>query len=295
MSTTQTYTDRIVPKRKRRKKTPKEVASLTVLYIIIILFTIVMAAPFFWMISTSLKPMSEVVQYPPTWFPTKIQLNNFSDALSKAPFGRYYLNSLIVTVVTTVSVCFFSSLSGFAFAKYQFAGKNIVFFMILSGMMIPLQLRMIPLYLLLNRLNWLDSYQALILPFAITAFGVFLLRQFIQDLPDELMQAARIDGCSEMRIFFQIIIPLCKPALAALTIVTFMNLWNDFLWPLIVIDSTEMRTVQLGLALFQVEHDVIQYNQLMAATLVVLLPILAIFLSAQKYFVEGFALSGLKG
>jgi len=264
------------------------------LYSLIFLFAIVMIMPFLWMVLTAFKMPNEVITYPLKWLPSKFNFSNFPEAFSKAPFIRYYLNSIFVVVTVTLSTLFFTSLSGFAFAKYKFVGKNFLFLLILSGMMIPFQVQMIPIYLFLNRLNWIDTYQALILPFAVSAYGVFLMRQFIQEIPDDLLGAARIDGCSESRIFFTVILPLCKAPLAALTIITFTSQWNSFLWPLIVIDTDNLRTVQLGLALFQSDRGILQYNLVMAITLVIILPVLIVFLSVQKYFTRGIALTGLK-
>ncbi len=265
------------------------------MYFLIAFFIVVMGAPFLWMFLTSFKASNEVITYPLTWLPSKIHYENYIKVFQRVPFGRFYFNSTLVTVTVTLSELFFASLTGFAFAKYKFKGKNLIFILILSGMMIPFQLKMIPIYLFLNNLNWLDSYKSLIVPFIVTPYGVFLMRQFIQELPDELIEASRLDGCSEFGIFMRIILPMCKPPLAALTIITFMRQWNSFLWPLIVIDRVEMRTVQLGLAIFQEQHGVLQYNQLMAASVIVLLPILVVFLSAQKYFIEGIAIGGIKG
>lgn len=262
--------------------------------VLIIFFVFVMVTPFIWMVLTAFKAPDEVIRYPLIFIPKKLLFSNFSAALNRFPFGRFFINSLIVAVVVTITQLFFSTLSGFAFAKYRFPGRYLIFLLILTGMMVPAELKMIPTYLYVQKLKWIDSYQALILPAIMAPFGIFLMRQFVDGIPDELVQAARIDGCPEFKIFANVILPLCKPPMAALTIIVFMGQWNDFVWPLIVTNSTEMRTIQLGLAMFQVENGVLQYNYLMAATVISVLPVVLVFLLMQKYFIQGIALSGIK-
>ncbi len=266
-----------------------------VLYIIVALFTIVMAGPFLWMVSTAFKPGPETIAYPPTWIPNQPTLQNFPEALSYAPFARFFLNSIIQGTSVTLSVLFFSSLTGYAFAKFNFKGRDILFILILSTMMIPFQVTMIPLYFMMKYLNLIDNLAALIIPGLISAFGIFLMRQFIQTIPTDLIDAARIDGCPEFGIYWRIILPLCKPPLATLSIFTFMANWDSFMWPLVVIDTLSKRTVPLGLALYSNQFGITKTNLLMAATLVCSLPVIILFVSMQKYFIKGITLTGLKG
>jgi multiple sugar transport system permease protein len=211
-----------------------------------------------------------------------------------APFGRYFFNSLIVGVCTTLLNVFFAALTGYGFAKYNFWGKNFLFISILSTLMIPFQAIMVPLFIIVRDFGWLNTYQGLIIPWAISAFGVFLMRQFILSIPNELMDAARIDGDSEFGIFWHVILPLSKTPLVTLAIFTFLDSWNNLLWPLIIITKTDMRTVSLGLTEFQTLHGT-AYNLLMAGSTIATIPILLLFIFLQRYFIRGVVLSGLKG
>lgn len=265
---------------------------------IILVLTFIMLIPFITMISTALKETKELLAVPQTMIPRHPTLENFSTSWQAAPFGRYYINSLFVSSVLTASCLFFSSLTGYAFSKFRFRGHKLMFFLILGTMMVPFQVVMIPLYVMMAKIGWADTYQGLIVPSMITSFGVFLMRQYIGSIPGELIDAARIDGCGELHIYWGIILPNIKPALAALAIYTFTVTWDEFLWPFIIISSTNLRTIPLGLAMFESRVEMMQmltWNILIAASLIAMLPVLVAFLFLQKYFVRGMTFTGLKG
>lgn len=262
-------------------------------HIVIYALAFITLAPFVWMILTSLKDMSEIFVYPPQWLPDKWRFDNYKKAFEAAPFGRYYFNSIFVAVTVTVGQLITCSMAAFAFARLQFKGRNILFYLFLGTMMIPYNVTMIPSFLVLYWLGWIDTYYALIVPGLASAFGTFLLRQFFITIPKELEEAAYIDGATKLQVLRRIIVPLAKPALATLAVFTFMGVFNDFIWALIVINSEDMQTVQLGLAIFR-DRYLTQWDLLMAGSVTAVLPILIVFFFAQKYFIQGITLSGLK-
>jgi len=269
---------------------------------------ITMILPFLWMVSTSLKPEPEIFRFPPAWLPRRWQWENYRAAMEAAPFGRYFVNTVIYAVAITGSNLLLCSMAAYAFARLRFRGRNVLFILTLGTMMVPGQVTMVPVFILLKRWplvggnDWLgigghgllNSYIGLVLPGAVGAFGIFLLRQFFMTLPRELEDAARIDGCSEAGIYWRIILPLSKPALATLGIFTFTAAWNEFLWPLLIMSKDSMKTLQVGLQVFQTQYTT-RWDLLMAGTVVVTIPVLVIFLAGQRYFTRGIALSGIKG
>lgn len=263
------------------------------LHLAVYLFALIIAAPFIWMILTSFKDMGEIYVYPPKWLPEKFNFDNYIKAFTAAPFGRYYLNSLIVAFTVTLGQLVTCSMAAFAFARLKFKGRDLLFYVFLGTMMIPYNVTMIPSFMVLYWLGWIDSYYALIVPGLASAFGTFLLRQFFITIPRELEEAAYIDGASRFQVLRKIIIPLARPALATLAIFTFMGVFNDFIWALIVINSEQMQTVQLGLAIFR-DRYLTEWDLLMAGSVTAVLPILLVFFFAQKYFIKGITLSGLK-
>jgi len=265
----------------------------SLLHIFVYALALLVLAPFIWMILTSFKDMSEIYVYPPKWLPTKLNFDNYVNAFSAAPFGRYYFNSVFVALTVTVGQLITCSMAAFAFARLKFWGRDVLFFIFLGTMMIPYNVTMIPSFMVLYWLGWIDTYYALIVPGLASAFGTFLLRQFFITIPRELEEAAYIDGATRFQVLRRIIIPLAKPALATLAIFTFMGAFNDFIWALIVVNSEEMRTVQLGLAIFR-DRYLTQWDLLMAGSVTAVLPILIVFFFAQKYFIKGITLSGLK-
>lgn len=266
----------------------------TVLYAFLTLGSIGMLLPFAWMFFSAIKPNNEIFTSPPTLFPSNPNWGNFIDAWTSGDYTQYFINTAIISVLTTVITLFICSLAGYTFAKYDFFGKKTLFLFFLGTMMIPMQVIMIPIFLMMAKLGLLNSYWSVILPLAANAYGVFLMRQFMSTIPTELIEAARIDGCSDFRIFWQIVLPLTKPALVTLGILTFLGAWNEFLWPLIMLDSPDMMTLQVALTQFQGQYEV-KWNLLMAASALSMIPIALIFIVFQRFLVEGIATSGVKG
>jgi len=253
-----------------------------------------MLLPFVWMVLSSFKTQYEILTNPPTFFPLEWHPENYVTAWTIAPFGTFYTNSLVVAVTTTLSALLFGSMAGFGFAKHRFWGDRFMFVCILTNMMIPIHVTLIPRLYIAKEMGWVDNLLGLIMPELVTTFGAFLMTQFMQGIPDELIDAARIDGAGEVRIYWQIVLPLVRPALAALAIFRFMWSWNDFLWPVIVIHSTEHKTLPIALAYFEEDHRT-NYNLLMAAATFIVLPVLVVFFAMQKQFVAGITMTGLKG
>ena len=284
------------------------VAKSTFLHLLLAAGAVTMILPFLWMLSTSLKPESEIFRFPPVWIPHTWRWANYREAMQAADFGRYSLNTVIYAVVITFSNLLLCSMAAYAFARLRFRGRNLLFILTLGTMMVPGQVTMVPVFILLKRWplvggnDWLgigghgllNSYIGLVLPGAVGAFGIFLLRQFFMTLPRELEDAARIDGCSEAGIYWRIILPLSGPALATLGIFTFTAAWNEFLWPMLIMSKDSMKTLQVGLQVFQTQYTT-RWDLLMAGTVVVTIPVLIIFLAGQRYFTRGIALSGMKG
>ena len=254
---------------------------------------LLMLTPLLWMVLTSIQTPDEARQFPPV-LPSGIHWQNYTDALHAAPFGRFFLNTAIVTGVCVLGNLVFCSLAGYAFARLRFFGSNVVFVLILATLMVPFQVVMIPTFLIMRHLGLIDSLGALILPNLVTPFGIFLMRQFFRTLPIDLEEAGRIDGCSRLGVLFRIVLPLSGPALATLAVITFLYSWNDFLWPLIVIQSDNHMTLQLGLSTFQGAHAT-DWTLLMAGNVMATLPMLVAFVVAQRQFVNSIAAAGIKG
>ncbi len=277
------------------------------IYTLLVCLAVLMGTPLAWMVLSSVKPNSDLFSYPPVWLPSRITLEHYQHAFRAAPFARYFANSTLISTATVIVNCLFCSLAGYAFAKYEFRGRDLLFYALISTMMIPFHVILIPVFIIAKRfplaggnnifgaggIGLLDSYPGLMLIHLMNAFGVFLMRQFFFSIPDDLLDSARIDGASEFGIYWKIVMPLAKPALGTLAIFTFTGVWDDFLWPLVVITSEDMRTVQLGLQVFQSQYS-IQWGPLMAATFAVTLPLILVFVMGQRHFVEGIATSGMK-
>ncbi len=270
----------------------------TLIYALLSLSSIGMLFPFFWMVSTSLKTQDQVFQYPPLLWPSHPRWMNYVEAWQYANFDRYLLNSVIISVTRTAGVIFLASLAGYALAKLRFKGRRVLFFGIICTMMVPYVINIVPVYILLSKLNWpgpwLDSYWGVVVPQLGSALGVFLVTQFMSTLPTELLDAARIDGCSEFTIFWRIALPLAKPVLAALGILIFMTTWNDFTWPLIVLNSELMKTIPLGIATFRSPWSNLRAYE-MAMTTLSCLPVFVVFILLRRQFTEGMTMTGLKG
>ena len=254
---------------------------------------LVMLAPLVWMLVVSVESVEETRRFPPVVIPSSIHLANYTSVLDSVPFGRWFLNTMLVAVACVIGNLVFCSLAGYAFARLRFTGKSIVFFLILATLMVPFQVVMIPTFLIVRSAGLIDTLPALIAPNLASGFGVFMMLQFFRTLPIELEEAARIDGATRLGVLVRIVIPLSAPALATLAVITFIWTWNDFLWPLITIYSEENETLQLGLTTFQGTHKT-NTAALMAANVMSMAPILLVFFAAQRWFVRGVAATGLR-
>ncbi len=264
------------------------------LYVLLTVAVVVVAAPFIWMVLGSLKPTTELRQVPPTWWPQNPSLDNYSQLFSQLSFGTYFANSAIVAVVVTAGNLLFCSMLGYALAMLDFRGKKLVFVAVLATLMIPGVVTFVPLFVLVANAGLVDTLPGLMLPFLAAPFGVFLMRQFILGLPRDLLDAGRVDGAGELRIFARIILPLCGPALATLGILTFLGSWNNFLWPLVVAQTENTYTLPVALALYSKGQNSTNYGLLLAGATVVVIPILLLFLAFQRKVIEGIATTGIK-
>ncbi len=262
-------------------------------YIALSVGAIFMAVPFVWMISTAFKTTSQVFIFPPKWIPSPITTDNFKQLFSLLPFGRYYFNSVFVTVTVTFGNLLLAILSAYAFSWLDFPGRNKIFMLYLATMMIPFHVRLVPMFLIMRTLKWLDTYYVLIVPELFSVYSTFLLRQFFLGIHRDLIDAATIDGCNSWTILWRIIVPLSTPAIGALGIFTFLDQWNSFMWPLIMTSSNNMRVISVGLAFLQDQYYT-DYTILMAGSTLALIPVIIVFLSFQRYFVRGIVLSGIK-
>jgi multiple sugar transport system permease protein len=270
-------------------------------HLVLIPATIVLMAPFAWLVITSIETPAEALHFPPILVPHRLDFANYRQALQAAPFGRFFLNSAVVAVTTVLSNLVLCSLAGYAFARYRFLGRGLLFVLIMATLMVPFQVTMIPQFIITKWLGvhvlasvGINHIGALILPNAATAFGVFFLRQFFRTLPIEYEEAARVDGASRLKVLWRVVLPLSVPALATLAALTFLDSWNSFLWPLIAVTSTNQMTLPLGLATFQSAHSV-EWTLLMAGNVMSLAPMIVIFFAAQRYFVRSVAATGLAG
>jgi len=277
-------------------------------YLLLTAFALAWMVPFIWMVSTALKPEPEIYLFPPKLIPSTLVWANFVKAMKAAAFPIYFRNSLVQAVVHTVASVFFGAMAGYAFARLKFRGHKPMFLLLLAKMMVPSQVTLIPLFLLCKNMplfggndmlghggtGWLNSWWGLLVPGAISAYSIFMFRQFFQSLPRELEEAARIDGASEWRIFWGIMLPQATPAVATLSIFAFQSGWNSFLWPLVITTKDQMRTIQIGLTVFRQDFNV-QWAYLMAATTLATIPMILIFLFGQRYFVKGITMTGMKG
>ena len=264
------------------------------LYAVLTVALVAVVSPFAWMILGSFKSEGELRQAPPTWWPHTASLDNYTHLFSRLDFGTYFTNSVLVAVAVTAGNLLFCSMLGYALAMLEFRGKKFVFLAVMTTLMIPGVVTFVPLFVLVANAGLIDTLPGLILPFLVSPFGVFLMRQFIIGLPRDLLDAGRVDGAGELRIFARIILPLCGPALATLGILTFLGSWNNFLWPLVVAQKDAHYTLPVALALYSTGQNSTQYGLLLAGATVVVLPILLVFLVFQRRFIEGIATTGIK-
>ncbi|GAB2620067.1 carbohydrate ABC transporter permease [Pseudactinotalea suaedae] len=264
------------------------------LYLIMSVALLLVVTPFVWMVLGSVKSNGELRSVPPTWLPEQVTWENYSQLLSGLNFGTYFLNSTIVAVVVTAGNLLFCSMVGYVLGMLEFRGKNALFAVIMGTLMIPGLVTFVPLFVLVVNAGLANNLLGLIVPFLVSPFGVFLMRQFVLRLPPDLVQAARVDGAGEIRIFAQVILPLLGPALATLGILTFLSSWNNFLWPLVVAQREEMYTLPVALALYSTGQNVTDYGFLLAGATLVVVPVLVIFMIFQRRFIEGIATTGIK-
>jgi ABC-type glycerol-3-phosphate transport system permease component len=265
----------------------------TIIYLLLIATSIMMLVPFYWSVVTSFKLEQFVFTNPPQWWPDPVTLRNYLSVLTLIPFPRYFANSVFVAVATTLGHVFFDTLAAYAFAKLTFPGRDRIFFLMLLALMVPFQVNLIPLYRIMSILHWTDTYAALIVPNLTSIFGIFQMRQFLLTIPNELLDAARIDGCGEFGVFSRVVLPLALPGVATLIIFTFMNTWNDFLWPRIVTNSETLFTLPVGLAQLQMRNTSNQ-AQIMAGTVLTALPMILVFLLMQRQFIAGMTAGAVK-
>jgi multiple sugar transport system permease protein len=287
-------TTNAIPLRLTRTSTWARPAVGTIaLYIVLSLIGVAMVFPFLWMIATSFKHPADI--YTLSLIPSQVTLDNYVTALTRFPFARWFGNSVLVACVTTLSVAFFDSLTGYVLAKLEFPFKTVIFVVILSTLMVPTEMLVIPWYIMSVDYHWTDSYWGIMFPGVMSAFGVFLMRQFMQSVPNELLDAGRIDGLGEFGLYWRIAMPLVRPALAALCILTFLGNWNAFLWPLIVIQDPLMRTLPVGLSQFSYGEAGSRWELIMTGASIATIPVLLIFAVFQRQIIRGVALTGLKG
>ncbi len=267
----------------------RKIIFMTIVGILAIIFMF----PFYWIATGAFKPQSVTVQIPPEWFPKSPTFQNFSQ-LAQSPLFNWTFNSFVISILTMVIVCTVATMAGYVLAKKRFPGRNIIFWSLIAAMALPKQVVMIPLFTILAKLDWINTYQALVLPAAGWPFGVFLMKQFSQGIPGELLEAGKIDGCSEIRSFLSIVIPMVKPGIGALAIFTFISAWNDYFMQLIIIRSEKMMTLPLGVALLQQEFTT-NYGVIMAGAALASLPMIIIFVVFQQYFTQGITMGAVKG
>lgn len=264
------------------------------MYLALLLFAVLMIFPMLWMAVSAFKPMDEIFSHPVNLIPKDLQMANFYELFSRFPFEWNLFNSMYVAIISTVASLFFCALGGFGFAKYNFAYKNILFLFLLGSMMIPQEVLMIPLYIIFQKLHWIDTHWGLIVPGMANAFGIFFMRQFIQSLPDEMLEAARIDGLGEFNLFTRIVLPIIRPAFASLGIIFFMNSWNNFLWPLILLKTEKIFT--LTVAIYSITGGIYEpFHIIMAGSVLSVIPLFVIFLIFQRQFIAGITSGAVKG
>ena len=279
------------------ESTAKRRFETLLLNVVVAVGGIIVAIPLIWMISSSFKPLSEIYAFPPTLIPQTFTMKNYDRLLSDWPFWNWYGNSLVIAVISTLTVLFFTSLAGFGFAKYRFRGSRVLFIVLLASTMIPFQLILVPLYILMSRLSWSNSYLALVIPFMAPALGIFLMRQFMLSIPSELIEAARIDGATEFGIYWRVMLPLARPALAAQAVLTFLGAWNSFLWPLSVLRNRDFMTLPVGMSTMVGSVSAGSEPAIgatMAAATLVSIPVIIVFISVQKQYIAGLTAAGVK-
>lgn len=264
------------------------------LYVFLGVSAVVALFPIYWMVLTAFKPVHEIFVYPPTFLPSRFTFDNFVEAWNTAPFGRYFINTIIMTSFTVASHVAIACLTAYAFVSIRFPGRDAIFLVFLGTMMIPSVVTLVPTFVMIKKLNWINTYRGLIIPHAVSVFGIFLIRQFFLTVPKDYEDAARIDGCGRFGILWQMYIPLAKPAIAALSIFSFYHVWNEFFWPLVITSTNEMRTLSVGLRYF-IDESAVDWELVMSGSTMVVAPVLFAFFLLQRQFVRGITMTGLKG
>lgn len=264
-------------------------------YLFLLLFVAIFLIPVFWMVSASLKTLQEIYTFPPQWIPAEAKWSNYVEAWYAAPFGRFYINTIITTFFGVAAEVILGTMTAYAFVYLPFPGKNLLFLVLLAALMVPIHVTILPNYLTIARLGWLNTYQGIIVPGASVAFGTFLLRQHFLTLPQEILEAARIEGASHIQLLTRIVLPLSRTSLVTVGLIALVNKWNDFLWPLIVTNQTSMRVLPVGLSYLYQQEGTNQWGIIMAATIFVVLPILVIFIWAQRHIISGLTAGATKG
>lgn len=262
-------------------------------FIILLVGLFAMLFPFFWMILSAFKTQADVYSYPPKWLPSSWSLDNFARVFKMVPFGRYYFNSILVTTLSTVGQIFVSILAAYSLARLRFPFKNLIFMFVVATMLMPFVVTMIPTFLIISSLKWIDTYQGLIVPFLFNGFSIIFLVQFFITVPMDLQDAARIDGCGYFGILFNVILPNTKPAISTIALFTFLGQWTEYLWPLIVINTTDMRTLPIGLRYLMTEGSS-DYQLMMAASVMAIVPVLIVYMFSEKQFIKSITMTGLK-
>ena len=278
----------------RRMRRSPDRAATTVLYVVLVAGLLVMTAPFVWMLLSSFKSEGELRQAPPTWLPTDPTWANYRELFDRLDFPLYFTNSALVAILVTAGNLLLCSATGYALAKLRFAGRRALFLLVLGNLMVPPAATFVPQFVLVSNLGLVNTYAGLVLPNIALAVNVFLMRQFILSIPDDLLESARVDGAGEWRVYWQIVLPLCGPALATVGILTFLGSWNNFLWPLVVATTEDKYTLPVALALYSVGQNQTRYGLLLAGSTVIILPVLVVFALLQRRFVQGIATTGLK-
>ena len=272
----------------------KNIVSSIIKYIVLVIFAIVTLFPFYWMIASSLKSSFEVIQTPPTLIPNKIMWQNYSTALKMAPFARYFLNTIIVTILSIISTVIIAILSAFAFSHLEFKGRDMIFSIFLASMMIPGEVLIVTNFKTISALKWIDTYQALFVPYMANVLYIYMLREFFLKIPKQLYYAAKVDGSSDWKFLWRIVVPMAKPSIITICILVGINSWNAFLWPLLVTNSEKMRVLANGLTAFQSDAGN-QYELLMAASTIITMPIVLVYIFLHKKIMNGISIGGIKG
>lgn len=272
----------------------KSASKKILIYLLLIVIACTTLAPVVWMISASVMPTGEAATFPPKFFPHTVTLEHYRTLFTRLNLARYAVNSAVLSMLVTVISLFVNSLAGYAFAKYRFAGRERIFRLLITSMVVPAQITMLPLFLMMNKLGLVNTYWGLVIPGMASIFGIFLIRQYALSIPDSLIEAARMDGATDFEIYWRIILPLCKPILVTLAIFTFMGTWNDFLWPLIIMTDDSMYTLPVALQNLMGEHT-LDVELMMAGSVLTILPVMIVFIAMQKYYIDGIMMGSVKG